>query len=397
MIWLNENSLPDPNTEYPIGTTETAIDLSVVAAADVPFFENETGVDIDTALFAFFTGGTNGKRPSDGATVIFKPFTGEDANISSAHAVVNKAVSYIHDASPALGTAKYRIYIGNFTLIAGHYLFLSAVSDNGADDDIRIGVNVYDVSSNVSYAANGKPQVDTFSVGGAAPATQINANVVELNGNTSAAGNIRSTYDGTGYADGFAPATQTALGAVSTSLATVPKYVLQTTIVSVPSSNTIELFDGADDLDVYNDMIVTITSVSSGDSFSKRITNWAGASTAILTVEIEDGSPFPFALSANDLVDITRGTTRSNVTELDSGGPATGDNLRKQYDGSTGLSGDTFPARQGALQSVIDVVSHADYGNAQLVRSTVPANTLNVSSTGKADTSAGTTIPPGLR
>lgn len=76
---------------------------------------------------------------------------------------------------------------------------------------------------------------------------------------------------------------------------------LQTTVASVTTADTVfKLTAGATDNDAYNNMIISIKDVSSGDIRSRRATDYVGGSDFEVTVDYD----FEFPIAAGDIVTI---------------------------------------------------------------------------------------------
>lgn len=80
---------------------------------------------------------------------------------------------------------------------------------------------------------------------------------------------------------------------------------LSTTIASVTTADTVfKLTAGATDNDAYNNMVISIEDVSSGEIRSRRVTDYIGGSNFEVTVDYD----FQFAIAVGDIVKIYAGT-----------------------------------------------------------------------------------------
>ena len=117
--------------------------------------------------------------------------------------------------------------------------------------------------------------------------TTVNANIVSIIGNTSAASNIKSTYDGTGYSNGVAPATQADLEIVNVRSQvirgdTAAIYAIES---EVDASNTVTTFtidDGSSNDNAYKDMYITVTNNIDSTRETRRIASYTGASRTVV-------------------------------------------------------------------------------------------------------------------
>lgn len=195
------------------------------------------------------------------------------------------------------------VVLNNCVLIADGYKVEGAHADAYATGDSYCTYLVARLAANncLFYARTDQNQSSKVAYGITAPNAQlINCGILTLS-----EGSGGSTYDlyyssaavaylaNTRY-DPAKVHSNVTLHTGDTNLA------LQTTIASVTTADTVfVLTDGASDDDAYNNMIISIKDVSSGDIRSRRVTDYV-QSTKTITVDAD----FEFTVAAGDIVRI---------------------------------------------------------------------------------------------
>uniref|UniRef100_A0A6M3ME60 Uncharacterized protein n=1 Tax=viral metagenome TaxID=1070528 RepID=A0A6M3ME60_9ZZZZ len=153
--------------------------------------------------------------------------------------------------------------------------------------------------------------------------------------------------------------------------------MVDTTIATLASQTSFTLTAGSADDDAYNNCTIVIEDVSTATQKAVGlISDYTGA-TKTVTLKYDPGI---FTMAATDKVYIlAENALKATLANRQLNVAADGD-IAGNVDGSvaslvghTAQTGDSFA-----------VVNHANHGNAQLVRSTPPANKLDVSATGEA-------------
>uniref|UniRef100_A0A6M3IZH8 Uncharacterized protein n=1 Tax=viral metagenome TaxID=1070528 RepID=A0A6M3IZH8_9ZZZZ len=153
--------------------------------------------------------------------------------------------------------------------------------------------------------------------------------------------------------------------------------MVDTTIATLASQTSFTLTAGSADDDAYNNCTIVIEDVSTATQKAVGlISDYTGA-TKTVTLKYDPGI---FTMAATDKVYIlAENALKATLANRQLNVAADGD-IAGNVDGSvaslvghTAQTGDSFA-----------VVNHANHGNAQLVRSTTPANKLDVSATGEA-------------
>lgn len=104
----------------------------------------------------------------------------------------------------------------------------------GAPAGASVSADIATIDTNVD-AIKAKTDSLTFTV-----ANQVDANAIAISGDTTAADNLESMYDGTGYTDGSAPATQTQIGNLASGSAAISTAASSYTLTTgTQSSGTI--------------------------------------------------------------------------------------------------------------------------------------------------------------
>ena len=175
---------------------------------------------------------------------------------------------------------------------------------------------------------------------------------------------------------------------------TNPNVLIDTTISGAPSSQTVFVLAAGSDIDdAYNDQAIVLYDASNNDYPSvRKVSDYTGATKTVTL----DSAP-DFTIIAGDGV-------KTFVTAPGTTAPTVGQ-IRAEMEG-VGYFLDLIKADTNELQTdwvnggrldlILDIIAadtttdipailnHADYGLAKLVRSTTPANALDVSVTGEA-------------
>jgi hypothetical protein len=153
--------------------------------------------------------------------------------------------------------------------------------------------------------------------------------------------------------------------------------MVDTTIAALASQTSFTLTAGSTDDDAYNNCTIIIEDVATATQKAMGIiSNYAGA-TKTITLKYD---PAIFAMAPTDKVYIlAENALKSTLANRQLNVAADGD-IAGNIDGSVAsVVGHTAQTGDGYA-----IVNHADYGNSKLVRSTTPANKLDVSATGEA-------------
>jgi hypothetical protein len=153
--------------------------------------------------------------------------------------------------------------------------------------------------------------------------------------------------------------------------------MVDTTIATLASQTSFTLAAGSADDDAYNNCTIVIEDVSTATQKAVGIISDYTGATKTVTLKYD---PAIFTMTTTDKVYIlAENALKATLANRQLNVAADGD-IAGNIDGSvasvvghTAQTGDSF-----------SIVNHADHGNAKLVRSTAPANTLDVSATGEA-------------
>ncbi len=153
--------------------------------------------------------------------------------------------------------------------------------------------------------------------------------------------------------------------------------MVDTTIATLASQTSFTLTSGSADDDAYNNCTIVIEDVSTATQKAVGVISDYTGGTKTVTLKYD---PAIFTMATTDKVYIlAENALKSTLANRQLNVAADGD-IAGNVDGSvasvvghTAQTGDSYA-----------VVNHADHGNAQLVRSTTPANKLDVSATGEA-------------
>ncbi len=230
-------------------------------------------INNDTEGFGYFTGFATGVLPWRGPTVCFRAaalndalveggdlldvsvtqFGGTNGTFSGGRAEVN--TSHIAGSAVSTSTAQLGVNVVNFGGSAGTFasgrpevnashIAGSSVSTSTA----QLGVNVVNFGGSAGTFAAGRPEVNTSHWGGTAVASATpNVNVAQISGDSVAADNAESFFDGTGYAG---------TNNVIPSVTTVTTTTTTTNLTNAPTSGdltaTMKASVNAEVLDVLN-------------------------------------------------------------------------------------------------------------------------------------------------
>lgn len=153
--------------------------------------------------------------------------------------------------------------------------------------------------------------------------------------------------------------------------------MVDTTIATLASQISFTLTAGSADDDAYNNCTIVIEDVSTATQKAVGVISAYTGATKTVTLKYD---PAIFTMATTDKVYIlAENALKSTLANRQLNVAADGD-IAGNVDGSvasvtghTAQTGDSFA-----------VVNHADHGNAKLVRSTTPANKLDISATGEA-------------
>jgi|GEM_PF-2696827 len=150
----------------------------------------------------------------------------------------NGAVVIVTDSATSTQKAVGSVsdYVGStkqVTLTSDPAIFTMAVGDS-IDIIANTSISVSDILSDGIALNTSSGVLDTVST----VTNQVAADVTAISGGTAAADNLEATYDGTGYSDDNAPATQTQVGQLSTGSAAISKAASGATITTGGETNT---------------------------------------------------------------------------------------------------------------------------------------------------------------
>lgn len=230
-------------------------------------------INNDTEGFGYFTGFATGVLPWRGPTVCFRAaalndalveggdlldvsvtqFGGTNGTFSGGRAEVN--TSHIAGSAVSTSTAQLGVNVVNFGGSAGTFasgrpevnashIAGSSVSTSTA----QLGVNVVNFGGSAGTFASGRPEVNSSHWGGTAVASATpNVNIAQISGDSVAADNAESFFDGTGYAG---------TNNVIPSVTTVTTTTTATNLTNAPTSGdltaTMKASVNAEVLDVLN-------------------------------------------------------------------------------------------------------------------------------------------------
>lgn len=221
---------------------------------------------------------------SDGAT----PATGKTIAITISK---NGATSFSNPAAGATNATEMASGFYKFTLGTGDIDTQGPLAWRGAEGTIHDAGDVYSVVSAKNAGFTGIPDVAAEAPGGLytrgtgagqinqAANGQIDVNEVAISGDSTAADNAESFFDGTGYGD-----------------------VLQrTTIATLASQTSFTLTAGSADNDAYNDCTIVIQDASTAAQKAIGIVKDYTGSTKTVTLLADPGV---FTMATTDIVTI---------------------------------------------------------------------------------------------
>jgi hypothetical protein len=153
--------------------------------------------------------------------------------------------------------------------------------------------------------------------------------------------------------------------------------MVDTTIATLASQTSFTLTAGSTDNNAYNNCTIVIEDAATATQKAVGIVSAYTGATKTVTLKYD---PAVFTIATTDKVYIlAENALKATLANRQLNVAADGD-IAGNVDGSVAsLVGHTAQTGDGYA-----VVSHADHGNAKLVRSTTPANKLDVSATGEA-------------
>lgn len=170
---------------------------SLVAGSSTPVFDLGAAVGSTNMSFRRWSGGASFLNIKAGDVISLDVVSGGTITVNGTGGSINiRGICSITDSSGGAVTITQTSVI-NMTKI------------NTEVDTAISDAALATVGSNVT-AIKAKTDSLTFTVAG-----QVDANALAISGDTVAADNLEATYDGTGYTDDYAPATQVQVGAIA--------------------------------------------------------------------------------------------------------------------------------------------------------------------------------------
>jgi len=225
---------------------------------------------------------------SEAGTNPGQPVTGDAANITANIRIDGGAANAVDDTNPTELEDGYYVFDVTAAETNGDLLLIAPASSTANVNVIGVPGAVYTNPANFNDMAI------------AATTGEVSGDIIKISGDSAAADNIEAMYDGTGYTDDAAPATQAQLGALSVGSASIStqadSYTLTTgtqssgtfadtaTLDSVFHQHT----DTAGALDLYYEFDVGGNGIGvevvidgylqgANDSLSIQAYNWVGA------------------------------------------------------------------------------------------------------------------------